>query len=83
MNDIIKFGDSIEASIKPKINHINKILEEDGGGCEFIDFEDGVVKIRLKGACSGCPGAEMTVSMIIETELKDHDDRVKSVEVVA
>lgn len=68
--------------IKDKLSEINEILEEDDGGCEFISFEEGVVSIKLKGACEGCEMSEMTVAMVIENEIKSIDDSIKEVVVV-
>ncbi|MCP8376804.1 NifU family protein [Clostridioides difficile] len=53
----------LEEKIKP-------VLQRDGGDVELIDVnENGVVLIRLQGACSGCPGATMTIKAIIENVL--------------
>lgn len=68
--------------IKKKLEEIDEILQEDEGGCEFVSFEEGIVSIRLKGACNGCEMSEMTVAMVIENELTELDSSIKSVEVV-
>ncbi|HCQ5789334.1 TPA: NifU family protein, partial [Clostridioides difficile] len=53
----------LEEKIKP-------VLQRDGGDVELIDVnENGVVLVRLQGACSGCPGATMTIKAIIENVL--------------
>ncbi|HBF5457310.1 TPA: NifU family protein [Clostridioides difficile] len=53
----------LEEKIKP-------VLQRDGGDVELIDVnENGVVLVRLQGACSGCPGATMTIKTIIENVL--------------
>jgi Thioredoxin-like proteins and domains len=64
----------IEEKIRP-------YLEADGGGVEFVDFDEntGVVKVRLRGACAGCPGAQMTLSMGVEAMLKEAIPEVKKV----
>jgi Fe-S cluster biogenesis protein NfuA len=60
--------------------HIQPRLEMDGGGIELVDVgQDGVVKVRLRGACSGCPGARMTLQMGVERVLKQALPEVKSV----
>ncbi len=56
------------------------MLQADGGDVEFVDFEDGVVKVRLKGACAGCPMSQMTLKNGIEQLLKKSIPEVKSVE---
>ena len=71
---------------------VEKILQEqvesrlalDGGGIELVDVtEDGVVKVRLRGACAGCPGAQMTLQMGVERILKKELPDVKAVEGVS
>lgn len=67
----------IEEKIRP-------YLEADGGGIEFVDFDEasGTVRVRLQGACACCPGARMTLSMGVEAALKDEVPEVKKVEAV-
>ncbi|MFC2173861.1 NifU family protein [Acidobacteriota bacterium] len=58
-------------------------LRAEGGDVELIDVdEDGNVKVRLQGACKGCPGAAMTLKHGIERVLKDAIPEIKSVEAV-
>ncbi len=61
-----KIKQIIEQKIRP-------YLEADGGGIEFVGFDQtsGEVKVRLQGACAGCPGAQMTLSMGVEAALKE------------
>jgi Fe-S cluster biogenesis protein NfuA len=70
--------DRIEKIIEEKIR---PYLEADGGGVEFVGFDEktGVVKVRLRGACAGCPGAQMTLSMGVEAMLKEEVPEVKKV----
>ena len=72
--------------MKEKINEaLNKIrpsLQADGGDVEFVDFIDGIVQVRLKGACSGCPMSTMTIKNGIENYLRQSIPEVKSVEQV-
>ncbi|MFH1208433.1 MAG: NifU family protein [Candidatus Omnitrophota bacterium] len=58
---------------------IRPALARDGGDAVFCGFENGVVKLQLKGACSGCPSATMTLKMGIEAYLKEHIPEVKEV----
>ena len=59
-------------------------LAADGGGLELVDVtEDGVVQVRLQGACHGCPGARMTLQLGVERILKQALPDVKAVEAVA
>jgi len=58
-------------------------LAMDGGGIELVELtEDGVVKVRLKGACQGCPGARLTLQMGVERVLKEVIPEIKAVEAV-
>ncbi len=65
------------------INQIRPMLQADGGDIELVDVEDGVVKVRLQGACAGCPGAQMTLKMAVERKLKEQIPEVERVEPVA
>ena len=63
----------IDESIRPG-------LQMDGGDIELVDVEDdGTVKVRLKGACCGCPMSHMTLTMGVEKKLKELVPEVKSV----
>jgi len=69
----------MEEQIKKSLEKIRPILQRDGGDVEFVAFEDGVVKVRMQGACGGCPGALMTIKMIIERTLVEDVPGVKEV----
>ena len=70
----------MQEKIQKIIDKIRPALQADGGDVEFVDFEDGVVKVRLKGACAGCPMSQMTLKNGIERLLKQEIPEVKSVE---
>ena len=62
------------------LNQIRPNLQADGGDVELVDVsEDGVVKVRLTGACRGCPMSQMTLKMGIEKFLKKEVPEVKEV----
>jgi Fe-S cluster biogenesis protein NfuA len=62
------------------IEDIRPALQADGGDVELVEVtEDGVVRLRLKGACAGCPMATMTLKMGIERKLKQEIPEVKEV----
>jgi len=53
--------------VEAVLNQIRPNLKADGGDVELVDVsEDGVVKVRLVGACKGCPMSQMTLKMGIE-----------------
>ena len=68
--------------VEKVIEKIKPVLQADGGNIELVDIEDGVVKVRLMGACAGCAGAQMTLKMGVEKALKEEIPEVKSVEAV-
>lgn len=66
--------------VQKAIDRIRPNLQADGGDVELIDVgEDGVVKVKLVGACHGCPMAQMTLKNGIEKFLKQEVPEVKTV----
>ncbi len=73
----------MKEEVQKALNEIRPQMQADGGDIELIDVTDeGVVKVRLVGACSGCPGAQMTLQMGVERILKARVPEVKAVEAV-
>jgi len=70
--------------MKEKVQHIiDKIrpaLQADGGDVELIDVIDGIVTVKLQGACAGCPMSQMTLKNGIERLVKQELPEIKSVE---
>ncbi|MBW2557703.1 MAG: NifU family protein [Deltaproteobacteria bacterium] len=72
----------MEEKVRAMLNDVRPSLQADGGDVEFVSVtDDGIVKVRLKGACGSCPMAQMTLKMGIEKYLKEKIPGV--VEVVA
>lgn len=70
----------MKEKVKALLNDVRPNLQADGGDVELIDIsEDGIVKVKLLGACSGCPMAQMTLKMGIEKYLKEKIPEVKEV----
>ena len=70
-----------EAKVQEVIETIRPMLQADGGDIEYVETtEDNVVRVRLQGACAGCPGARMTLQMGVEKRLKAEIPEVKRVE---
>ena len=69
----------MEEKIKAVLETIRPALQADGGDVEYIDFADGVVTMRLTGACGNCPMSTLTLKQGIETRLKDQIPEVQSV----
>lgn len=71
------------AAIKKVVNEIRPMLQADGGDIELVGFKDGVVSVKLKGACHGCPMAAQTLKNGVEAMLKERVKGVKKVVNVA
>jgi len=65
--------------VEEVLNKIRPSLMMDGGNVELIDVNDGVVKVKLTGACAGCPMSTMTLKMGIERILKQEIPEIKEV----
>ena len=68
--------------VEKAIEKIRPFLQRDGGDIELVDVADGVVKVRLKGVCSGCPMAQMTLKEGVEKAIKKDVPEVVKVEAV-
>ncbi len=69
--------------IEAALNEIRPALQADGGNVEFVDANDqGVVLVRLQGACAGCPSATMTLKMGIERTLMERVPGVTAVQAI-
>lgn len=75
-----------DSEVRPQVE---KVLEEevkpmlalDGGNIELVDVtEDNVVKVKLTGACGGCPMAQMTLLNVVERAIKSRVPEIKRVE---
>ncbi len=65
--------------VEQALDKIRPSLRLDGGNVEVVDVSGGVVKVKLTGACAGCPMAAMTLQMGIEQVLKQEIPEVKQV----
>jgi Fe-S cluster biogenesis protein NfuA len=74
----------VKEKVEAALANVRPALQRDGGDVELVEVsDDGVVKVRLTGACHGCPMAQMTLQMGIERVLKEAVPEVKTVEAVA
>jgi len=69
----------MKEKVQAVLNKIRPMLQADGGDVELVDVEDGVVRVRLQGACAGCPMSQMTLKNGIERLLKKDIPEVQSV----
>jgi Fe-S cluster biogenesis protein NfuA len=73
----------MKEEVQAALDIIRPQLQADGGDAEIVEITDeGIVKLRLKGACGGCPMSQMTLKMGIERVLKERVPAVKAVESV-
>ena len=73
----------MEAEVRKALEDVRPMLQADGGDVELVEVtEDGVVRVRLQGACQGCPMAQMTVKNGIEQLLKEKVPGIAEVEAV-
>ena len=69
--------------VKKALEKIRPALQRDGGDVQLVDVkDDGVVEVRLTGACAGCPMSQMTLKMGVERLLKQEVPGVNRVEAV-
>jgi Fe-S cluster biogenesis protein NfuA len=69
----------MKEKVEKVLNEIRPMLIRDGGNVELVSIDDGVVKVRLQGACAGCPMSQMTLRNGIERVLKEKIPEVKAV----
>ncbi len=73
----------IRTAVQEVIDTIRPAIQGDGGDLELVDVTDeGVVQVRLHGACVGCPSSQMTLKMGVERVLKERVSGVSTVEQV-
>lgn len=68
--------------VEKVINRIRPAVQMDGGDIQLVDVAEGVVKVRLVGACVGCPSSMMTLKMGIERAIRAEVPEIVSVEAV-
>jgi len=68
--------------VEGALKEIRPSLHADGGDVELVGVENGIVKVRLTGACGGCPMSQMTLKQGIERYIKEAIPEISSVEAV-
>lgn len=75
---------SVRERVEQLLNRIRPAVQSDGGDVELVDITDeGVVRVRLHGACVGCPSSQMTLQMGIERTIRERVAEVTAVQQVA
>ena len=74
----------MKEKVEKALDTIRPILRRDGGDIELVKVEEDekVVHVKLQGACAGCPGAMMTLKMVVEEAVRREIPDLKSVEAV-
>ncbi len=73
----------LREKVEQSLNKVRSSLIADGGNVDLVDVsDDGIVKVRLTGACAGCPMSAMTLKMGIEKVIKQDVPEIKVVESV-
>ena len=73
----------LREKVEEVLGKVRPMLQRDGGDVELVDVrDDGIVKVRLTGACSGCPMSTMTLKNAIEETIKKEVPEIKAVEQV-
>jgi len=74
--------EAIADRVQKAIQELRPNLQADGGDIEFLGVKNGIVKVKLKGACAGCPMSSMTIQWGVENFLKKKIPEVVKVEAV-
>ncbi|MCL6621937.1 MAG: NifU family protein [Syntrophobacterales bacterium] len=74
--------DVIKRGVEMAIAKIRPFLQRDGGDIELVDVSDGIVKVRLTGACKGCPMSQMTLKQGVEKAIMREVPGVTEVQAV-
>jgi Fe-S cluster biogenesis protein NfuA len=69
----------LERDVSAALQEVRPALQMDGGDVELVGVEDGVVQVRLLGACGGCPMATMTLVGFVEERLKQRVPQIRQV----
>ncbi len=69
----------MKEKVDKALDKIRPMLMADGGNVELVDVENDVVKVKLTGACGGCPMSQMTLKMGIEKHIKKEIPEIKEV----
>ncbi len=72
-------ADDVLERIEKTINKIRPYIQQDGGDVQLVDFKDGVVTVRMMGACAGCMALDVTLTDGIQAILLDEIPEVKEV----
>ena len=72
----------LKESVEQALAKVRPMLQRDGGDIELVEVSDGIVKVRLTGACKGCPMSQMTLKQGVEKLLMKEVPGLKEVQAV-
>ena len=72
----------LKASVEQALAKVRPMLQRDGGDIELVEVTDGIAKVRLTGACKGCPMSQMTLKQGVEKLLMKEVPGLKQVQAV-
>ncbi|RYG30847.1 NifU family protein [bacterium] len=74
--------DELSESVKAAVDSIGPYARSHGGAIEFVSVEGRIARVRLKGACKGCPMSDITLRLALEKEMKNRELPIDKVEAV-
>jgi Fe-S cluster biogenesis protein NfuA len=75
-------SESVEKRVQAALAEIKPQIQADGGDIDLVAIENGIVKVRLRGACVGCPMSALTLKAGVERIIKSKVPEIQSVEAV-
>lgn len=75
-------SDSVEKRVEAALDEIKPQIQADGGDIDLVAVENGIVKVRLRGSCVGCPMSALTLKQGVERIIKSKVPEIESVEAV-
>jgi Fe-S cluster biogenesis protein NfuA/nitrite reductase/ring-hydroxylating ferredoxin subunit len=70
----------VEARVRTALDEVRPYLDSHGGNVELVGVEDGIVRLRMEGSCSGCPSSAVTLKLAIEDAIRKHAPDVAEIE---
>lgn len=77
-----RMSETVEARVQKALADIKPQIQADGGDIDLVSVENGTVKVRLRGACAGCPMSMLTLKQGVERVIKAKVPEIKRVEAV-
>jgi Fe-S cluster biogenesis protein NfuA len=74
--------EDLKKAVEQALTKVRPMLQRDGGDIELVEVNDGIVKVRLTGACKGCPMSQMTLKQGVEKLLMKEVPGLKEVQAV-